>query len=320
MKRIFTTLIAALLIVSCCTNCDNQRPAITFEESLSGAEYNIFVVADAGRNGSYDQTRIGEVMGLYAQMLDPEYILNCGDMFNYDGIQSTTDPLLMSNFELVYPHGDLQVPWWGVLGNHEYNGNTQAVLDYTNISRRWNIPERYYTRVFPSEGDIEDEPVQVFFIDSCPLIDKYHKESEKYVDVAGQSPDAQVAWLEQELAKSTARWKIAISHHPIYSYSKKSPKETAQMQERLAAIFNKYGVDMSFSGHVHTFQHLQPANAMTEYFVAPSASQGRAPMVGEYTTAAIEGTGFMVLGFYSGRVQVSTIDKDGKLIYSYTIE
>ena len=38
-----------------------------------------------------------------------------------------------------------QCPWYGVLGNHEYRGNTQAMMDYSEISRRWNMPDRYYT-------------------------------------------------------------------------------------------------------------------------------------------------------------------------------
>ncbi len=318
MKKYFSLLLLPLLFIGCVCNSSSEQP-ITVEESLLDAEYNIFIIADAGRNGSYDQVRIGEVLGVYADQLDPEYILNCGDMFHYDGVQSVNDPLWISNFESIYPHGELQVPWWGVLGNHEYHGNTQAVIDYTNISRRWNLPERYYTKVFPSEGDIENEPVQIYFIDTPPLIDKYHIESEKYPDVAGQSPEAQIAWLEDELSKSTASWKITVGHHPIYSYSGKSPAETAQMQDRVAGIFQKYGVDMSFSGHVHTFQHLQPTGAATNYFVSPSASQGRAPMFGEYTTAALDGTGFLVLSMYSHKAVVSMIDKDGKLKYSYEI-
>ncbi|MFR9650697.1 MAG: metallophosphoesterase [Rikenellaceae bacterium] len=317
-KTIFGSIaLLALLFVGCCGGDKQQQ--ITVDQSLYSAEYNVFVVADAGRNGAYDQVRVGEVLGVYADQLEPEYILNCGDMFHYDGIQSVNDPLLISNFESIYPHGELQCKWWGVLGNHEYRGNSQAAIDYTYISRRWNLPERYYTRVFEGHGDAKGESVQVFFIDSVPLIDKYHEESETYPDAQGQSPEAQVKWLEEELARSTARWKIAICHHPIYSYSKKSPAETSQMQERVVDLFHKYNVDISLSGHVHTFQHLQPTDAPTDYFVAPSASRGRDPMFGEYTTAAIEGTGFLVLGFRKDKVAVSMIDKDGKLTYSYEI-
>lgn len=32
--------------------------------------------------------------------------------------------------------------WYPILGNHEYRGNTQAVIDYSKVSRRWVMNER----------------------------------------------------------------------------------------------------------------------------------------------------------------------------------
>ena len=65
------------------------------------------------------------------------------------------DPLWMTNYELIYSHPELMIDWFPLLGNHEYRGNTQAVLDYSNISRRWTmpaliIPRRSRTTALPS--------------------------------------------------------------------------------------------------------------------------------------------------------------------------
>ncbi len=38
---------------------------------------------------------------------------------------------------------ELMIPWRPICGNHEYRGNTQAVLYYFKISRRWRIDEKY---------------------------------------------------------------------------------------------------------------------------------------------------------------------------------
>ena len=46
----------------------------------------------------------------------------------------------MTNYELIYSHPELMIDWLPILGNHEYRGNTQAIIDYSNISRRWNMP------------------------------------------------------------------------------------------------------------------------------------------------------------------------------------
>ena len=34
---------------------------------------------------------------------------------------------------LTSSHPELMIDWFPILGNHEYRGNTQAVLDYTNV-------------------------------------------------------------------------------------------------------------------------------------------------------------------------------------------
>lgn len=77
-------------------------------EGTYDGELNILMLSDAGRNGSYDQRLIGEWMGVYADLLGPEFVISCGDLFHYEGIQSTSDPLLWSNFESIYTHGELQ--------------------------------------------------------------------------------------------------------------------------------------------------------------------------------------------------------------------
>lgn len=76
------------------------------------------------------------------------------------------DPLWMTNYELIYSHPELQIPWYPILGNHEYRGNTQAVLDYSNVSRRWQMPARYYSKVFEEDG----ATLRVVFIDTTPLM------------------------------------------------------------------------------------------------------------------------------------------------------
>ncbi len=314
MRKNFYLLIIAILLVSC--NCNEK--VISIDPTLPEAEYYVYVVADAGRNGAYDQTKIGEVMGVYANDIEPEFVLNCGDMFHYDGVESVDDPLFMTNYELIYKHGELHCPWYGVLGNHEYHGNTQAVIDYTNVSRRWNVPDRYYAKMF--EGVNDKDSIFVLFTDTAPMIDKYHQE-EGYPDARLQDPERQIKWIDSTLSSvKNARWKISIGHHPVYSYSKKSPKETAQMQERVAELYKKHSVDVNFSGHVHTFQHLQPTDAVTEYFVSPSASLHRTPKNGEFTKFNYDGTGFLILGFNEDSMTVSMINVEGKMVYSYVIE
>ena len=114
-------------------------------EKMKG-DINLFIANDLGRNGYYDQKPIAELMGEMAETIGPECIIAAGDVHHFNGVASVDDPLWTTNFELIYSHPELMIDWLPVLGNHEYRGNTQAVLDYSKKSRRWVFDQRYYTR------------------------------------------------------------------------------------------------------------------------------------------------------------------------------
>ena len=186
--------------------------------SIFDKKFNFYVANDLGRNGYYDQKPIAELMGTMGEEIGPEFVLATGDVHHFDGVRSVNDPLWMTNYELIYSHPELMIDWFSILGNHEYRGSTQAVLDYTNISRRWSMPDRYYTKVFEEKG----ATIRIVWIDTTPLIDKYRNESDKYPDACKQDISKQLSWLESVLASAKEDWIIVAGHHPIYAYT---PKE-----------------------------------------------------------------------------------------------
>lgn len=58
---------------------------------------------------------------------------------------------------------------------------------------------------------------------------------------------AQAVWLREVLAKSTATWKVAIFHFPLYLAGEDYPDMKAQW----ASLFDRYHVDLVLTGHVH---------------------------------------------------------------------
>ena len=91
-------------------------------------------------------------MGEMAEEVGPECVIAAGDVHHFEGVRSVDDPLWMTNYELIYSHPELMIDWYPICGNHEYRGSTQAVLDYARVSRRWEMPARYYTKTFNEEG------------------------------------------------------------------------------------------------------------------------------------------------------------------------
>ena len=272
------------------------------------------MVSDLGRNGYYEQKPVAATMGLIAEQVGPDAVLALGDTHHYEGVQSVSDPLWMTNYELIYSHPELMVPWYPVCGNHEYRGSTQAVIDYSAVSRRWEMPARYYSKVFEDKGTA----MRVVFIDTAPLIDKYRKNSEEYPDAAAQDTDAQLQWLDSTLAQADEDWVVVVGHHPIYADTDKSEAERTDMQKRVDPILRRHKVDMYICGHIHNYQHIRRAGSETDYVVNTSGSKTRVPNKTEGTVFCSDVPGFSVLTADKNSLKLNMLDKDGRIINTVT--
>lgn len=283
-------------------------------KELTNDGFNFIIGTDLGRNGYYDQKYIGNTMGVVADECDAEFIVASGDTFHYMGVQSTSDPLFLSNFENVYTHPETQIPWFPILGNHEYRGNTQAVIDYSQVSRRWEMPGPYYTKHFELENG---ETFDLIFIDTPPIIDKYRNDTTGYPDAVKQSREQQLEWLESVLSKSRAQHKMVIGHHPIYADTSKSDTERIDMQKHVDGILRKYKVDIYSCGHIHTFQHIRMPKSPVDYMVVASGSLSRKVQPTEGTVFCAGQTGFAFVSVKDGAINVYFLDKDAKILHSF---
>ena len=282
--------------------------------SIFDKKFNFYVANDLGRNGYYDQKPIAELMGTMGEEIGPEFVLATGDVHHFDGVRSVNDPLWMTNYELIYSHPELMIDWFSILGNHEYRGNTQAVLDYTNISRRWSMPDRYYTKVFEEKG----ATIRIVWIDTTPLIDKYRNESDKYPDAYKQDISKQLLWLESVLASAKEDWIIVAGHHPIYAYTPKEESERLDMQKRVDSILRKHNVDMYICGHIHNFQHIRVPGSDIDYVVNSAASLARKVEPIEGTKFCSPEPGFSVCSIDKKELNLRMIDKKGNVLYTVT--
>lgn len=271
---------------------------------------------DLGRNGYYEQKPIARLMGEVAGAADVEFIAAAGDVHHFAGVAGVQDPLWMTNYELIYDHPELMIDWHVILGNHEYRGNTQAVLDYSAISRRWNAPNRYYTQRL-TVGD--NATCLLVFIDTTPLIGKYRKDTEAYPDVAWQDEQKQLQWIDSVLVHSNDTWKIVIGHHPVYAETKKSAEEREDLQVKLASVFEKTKVNVYFCGHIHNFQHIRPAGKKVEYVVNSSASLARSVKPIEGTKFCSPDAGFTVCHVDTEKFEFFFVNGQGEVIYRYPI-
>ena len=305
--------IKGLLILALISVCTFAQAQLT-DYSIFDQKFNFYIANDLGRNGYYDQKPIAELMGTMGEEVGPEFVLATGDIHHFEGVRSVNDPLWMTNYELIYSHPELMIDWFPILGNHEYRGNTQAVLDYTNISRRWTMPDRYYTKRFEEEGTT----IRIIWIDTTPLIDKYRKENDKYPDACKQDINKQLAWLDSVLANAKEDWIIVAGHHPIYAYTPKEESERMDMQKRIDPLLRKYKVDMYICGHIHNFQHIRVPESGIDYIVNSSASLARKVKPIEGTKFCSPEPGFSICSINKKELNLRMIDNKGIVLYTIT--
>lgn len=302
------------LLLSLCPTLLAQKPAPM--QPLKGP-LTFYIANDLGRNGYYEQRPIAELMGRMAETVGPECVFAAGDVHHFDGVASTADPLWTTNFETIYAHPELMISWHPILGNHEYRGCTQAVLDYSKVSRRWVMPARYYTKSYSHKG----VSIRFVLIDTTPLIERYRKDPEEYPDAAGQHAEQQLRWLDSTLTAAKEQWVVVIGHHPIYAITGKADSERTDLQARLDPILCRHHVDLYVAGHIHNFQHYRASGSDIDYVVNSSASLAR-PIEEERSTSPADGLqfasgceGFSVVTATTKQLLLSFIDKEARTIY-----
>lgn len=173
--------------------------------------------------------------GIFA--LRPNFLLHVGDVVD-DGFAKQ-----QWVFDLFEPCSQLfaYVPTFPVIGNHEKNSHWY--YDYFSLPE----PEYFYTFAC---GNAE-----FFMIDS-------NKDCRPGSD--------QYARLEKALAASRATWKFAAHHHPCFSSDENDygdqwkGKDTKGYSwgdsnaRHLVPLYEKYGLDIAFAGHIHSYERTWP--------------------------------------------------------------
>ncbi|MEZ5940046.1 MAG: LamG-like jellyroll fold domain-containing protein [Planctomycetaceae bacterium] len=164
----------------------------------------------------------------------PSFLLHTGDLVETGPNDAHWTEHFFPSMNPLIRH----VPFYPVLGNHEQNARNY--FDYVSLPK----PEYYYTFEFGN--------TQFFMVDSNRNVDP---DSEQY------------RWLDEELAKSKAAWKICCHHHPPYSSDEndygnlwKTNKGTrGDLRVRqLVTLYEKHQVDIVWNGHIHSYERTWP--------------------------------------------------------------
>ena len=306
MKKLLLSIIAILFVISGAF-AHNPKAWRKLRQDI-----NIFWASDLDRGGCFDQQVIANLMGEMAGKIKPECIISTGDTHHGNGVKSTTDDDWQEHLIEMYNHRNLaKLDWWAVTGNHEYRGNSQALIDYSKVNPHWRMPAKYYTMVFKKGG----ATIRFVMLDTTPLIDRY-RESNKYPDAKHQDKDAQLEWLDKVLSEATEDWVIVAGHHPVYADTKKPRIERDDMKKTINSILRKHKVAMYICGHIHSFQHIRRKGYDIDYLVNSSASWARDVKKTKDMQYCSNEAGFSVITASKKRLSVHMIDKNGNILHT----
>ena len=272
---------------------------------------NFMVIGDWGHNGHFYQKEVAHQLEIAMYQTDADFIVSTGDNFYPNGVASVNDPLWQSAFENIYHGPHTFEDWYVVLGNHDYLGNAQAQIDYTEKSQRWQLPARYYSKTFALENN---EQVLMVFLDTNPIQPEY-KDRDKYRSTQGQDYKTQLTWLETQLAGSNAKWKIVVGHHPLYSSGKRFGRNQG-LRDILEPILERHNVHAYIAGHEHDLQYNQPKNSKVAHFVSGGGSEARFVKQREFTRYAEATPGFLSISINGETLSVSAINHLGEVRFN----
>jgi tartrate-resistant acid phosphatase type 5 len=278
---------------------------------------HFMALGDWGRNGEYDQLEVAKQMGQWGAEHPNSFVISCGDNLYPSGVVSENDPLFHYSFENIYTAHSLQCDWYPVLGNHDYHTDVDAQVRYSKVSRRWDMPARYYTKEVTLKKDKEikgaekeniKDKVLFVMMDTDPFL---HENKADYVET-------EMKWLNETLGKASAdvKWKIVVGHHPMYTVGPRIENyDTITMRKALSKTFEDHKVDLYLSGHEHSLQHLKP-EGFTHQFISGAGSELTKVTEGiPYSRFQASEHGFMYFSVDSSRINVKAISYTGKILY-----
>ncbi|KAA5538917.1 hypothetical protein FYK55_26130 [Roseiconus nitratireducens] len=260
---------------------------------LNDGRLSILVVGDTGEQ-SRNRQQVAAAMAAHAGWSSPNAAFLLGDNFYEQGVASVDDARFDQDFEQLFPADCFRCPFYVCLGNHDYQGNVQAQVDYTQHSERWKMPERYY-RTRLSSADVT---VDVFVVDTVAI------------HLNHASTGQQLRWLEENLLGSEADWQFVLGHHPILTGGKHEP--SPQVARLLAPIFRQCGVDLYLSGHDHDLQLSDSGDGWWQV-VSGAGSKLRSTSWIEQTVFARAAPGFCWLLIEPARLHVSFYSPNDRL-------
>ncbi|KAK1423633.1 hypothetical protein QVD17_18939 [Tagetes erecta] len=303
----------ALMAVMAVADLQRLEHPVKADGSLS-----FLVVGDWGRRGLYNQSNVAYQMGNIGEKMDVDFIVSTGDNFYDSGLVDEDDPAFYDSFTNIYTAPSLQKQWYAVLGNHDYRGNVLAQLSpvLTQRDNKWLCIKSFILHA----GNVE-----LFFVDTTPFQDKYFTDTDHTYDWRGVLPREQYLTnllkdVDVALKESTAKWKIVVGHHTIFSAGDHG--NTQELVDKLLPILLENEVNLYINGHDHCLQHISHANSQLQFLTSGGGSKAWRGEISRWNLDEMkfyyDGQGFMAVEVTESEVHLTFYDIFGNILHKWS--
>jgi hypothetical protein len=253
-------------------------------------------MGDTG-TGDEAQLSVARQMARQREKIPFEFVLMLGDNIYEKGEERYIKPRFEEPYKDLLDAG---VKFYAALGNHDIIRGLEFQTNYANF----NMGGRRYYNFAKGPSENYENLLEFFALDSNEM-----------------TPE-QLKWLNESLSASKARWKIAFSHHSIYSSARMHSQYT-KLRAQLEPLYVMHGVAAVFAGHSHCYERVKPQKGV-HYFTQGASGEIKRKTLdrgGPYFAAGEdEKNSFLIVQASESELKVEAIGADGSLIDSYTIK
>lgn len=306
-------------------------------KKIDDTKISFLALGDWGWQG-LNQTLVADAMSSWSSNNNGKFVIALGDNFYQDGVKSVTDYQWENTFIKIYHHESLiNIPWYAILGNHDYHSVPQAEIDYYYLHKnslkpeenRWYMPDHNYTVIY----EFDSATLQIVFIDTPILAVKETEETDKNGkwEVSIEMKRNHLNFIEKTLKSSNATWLVVAGHYTVFSNAEHG--DTQDLIDCLVPLLEKYNVNFYINGHDHSLQHLSWHGV--EYFTSGRGCETietdkHGQIISDYPWGALGdtsnaneanhffslSTGFAAATATKDTLQLSFIDHSGNTLYN----
>lgn len=282
------------------------EPAIAEPVAVADPELvRMVAIGDVGKDTAV-QRQVRDAIGRVCQVRGCDLLALLGDNLYPRGMEAPDDPRMDEIMGQTY--ASLDLPTYLVLGNHDYGHR----LDRQRAA--WQVQWAQRTPGFELPAPTwttHAGPVGLWGLDTTELF------------WSGAAP--QQVWLDRTVRASSARWRVALGHHPYKSNGRHGnagayeglPGVPYADGAGLAAFYQDHvcgRFDLVLTGHDHNLQWIEACGGT---FVVSGAGASTTPIEDRGTASvfASDRPGFVWISFTDDALQIAFYDETAQLLF-----